>query len=403
MDKFSAKFAVLLLAFAVGTATAAVWFFKQQASVPEPIDVYTPPDAPINQNPNSNEKVLEMVFVVDTTGSMGGLLEGAKQKIWSVINEVMQTKSHPKVRVGLVAYRDNQDAYVTQITPLTEDLDRVYTTLMDFRADGGGDTPENVRRALKEGVEKVSWSKQSQNTAKILFLVGDAPPQNYQTEPDVLDTTIYALRQNIIVNTIQCGTDAETHRIWNLIAQRGSGKFFAIAQDGGVKTVTTPYDGKLAELGNKLGQTYLAYGGGEGEAGETYREEKQMAQAKTESTLANTASNTAQADRALNKAINKDAYSDDLMQSIENGKVKLEDVKEADLPENLKTLSAAERQNEVQRRLAERKRIREEILTLSKQREEFLKNEQAKNGQSNGFDSAVANALREQMSRAGIN
>src|SRR3546814_19375662 len=58
-----------------------------------------------------NRDTLEMVFVLDTTGSMGGLIEGAKQRIWGIINEVMQKPSKPRVRVGLVAYRDNGDEY----------------------------------------------------------------------------------------------------------------------------------------------------------------------------------------------------------------------------------------------------------------------------------------------------
>ena len=60
---------------------------------------------------------IELVFVIDTTGSMGGLIDGAKQKIWGIVNEVMKSPSKPAVRMGLVAYRDHGDAYITQILP----------------------------------------------------------------------------------------------------------------------------------------------------------------------------------------------------------------------------------------------------------------------------------------------
>ena len=189
---------------------------------------------------------LEMVFVLDTTGSMGGLIDGAKQRIWGIINDVMQKPSKPRVRVGLVAYRDNGDEYVTKLLPITEDLDKVYTTLMDYRADGGGDTPENVRKALAEGVENSGWSAAKTNLAQIVFLVGDAPPQNYQQEPDVLVTTAKAVRKNMIINTIQCGQEDGTKEVWQSIALRGEGKYFAIAQDGGVQAITTPYDVDLS-------------------------------------------------------------------------------------------------------------------------------------------------------------
>ena len=54
----------------------------------------------------NNDRTLEMVFVLDTTGSMGGLIDGAKQRIWGIVNDVMQSSSHPSVKIGLVAYRD---------------------------------------------------------------------------------------------------------------------------------------------------------------------------------------------------------------------------------------------------------------------------------------------------------
>ena len=57
---------------------------------------------------------IEVCFVLDTTGSMGGLIEGAKQKIWSIANEMISAKPTPELRLGLVAYRDRGDEYVTQ-------------------------------------------------------------------------------------------------------------------------------------------------------------------------------------------------------------------------------------------------------------------------------------------------
>jgi Mg-chelatase subunit ChlD len=402
MSKLSSRLTFLLLAFAVGVAAVNAWIYQAEADRNHQT---ANSNGGITENADSktSQKTLEMVFVLDTTGSMGGLIDGAKQKIWGIVNEVMQRKDRPKVKVGLVAYRDNGDAYVTQILPLSEDLDKVYSTLMDYRAEGGGDTPENVRRALAEGVEKVGWSKQNANTAQILFLVGDAPPHDdYVQEIDVLTTTAKAVRRNMIVNTIQCGNAADTRQIWQQIAQRGEGKYFAIAQDGGVQAISTPYDSRLAELAGKLGSTYLAYGGGSGEVGIAYREKQMRLQSATESKVSKGAPMAAQADRAMNKAINGAAYTGDLLQSIENETIKLEAVKEEDLPDNLKKLTPAERQKEIAKRLAERKKIRDEILVLSKQRDAFIQEAKKKAGKQDGFDAAVSNALNEQMSRKGI-
>ncbi len=339
---------------------------------------------------------LEMVFVLDTTGSMGGLIDGAKQRIWGIINEVMQKPSKPRVRVGLVAYRDNGDEYVTRILPITEDLDKSYTTLMDYRADGGGDTPENVRKALAEGVRNAGWSPAKNRLAQIVFLVGDAPPQNYAQEPDVLVTTAEAVRKNMIVNTIQCGSENGTREIWQTIARRGEGKYFAIAQDGGVQAITTPYDVRLADLAAKLGKTYVTYGD------KKQRDANVSTQLKSETVITTGAPMAAQAERALNKAVNSFQYDGDLVQAVENDSVKIEDVKKDDLPEDMQKMSVAERKRTIDKKIAERKAIRAQILTLSKQRDEFVAAERKKPGKADGFDTAVGQALREQLLKKGI-
>jgi Mg-chelatase subunit ChlD len=394
MKRFSLRLSTALLTFALGLGMASA---LARTYMPEP-------NNPAVKEPANAQKTLEMVFVLDTTGSMGGLIDGARQRIWGVINEVMQTPAHPNVRVGLVAYRDHGDAYVTQVLPLTNDLDKVYTTLMEYRADGGGDGPEDVRSALSDGVRKAGWSKPQANTAQVVFLVGDAPPHDdYAQEPDTLDTAAEAIKAGMVVNTIQCGADQTTQAVWQQIARRGEGQYFAIAQDGGVETVATPYDTRLSELGGKLGSTYLAYGGGAGAEGERFRADARERQVRTESAVAGAAPVVAQADRAVNKALNRDAYVGDLLQSVENGTVKLDDVKAEDLPSDLQKLSAGERRKEVERRLAERQKLRDEIVTLKKQRDDYITAERKKHsGSKNGFDAAVASALKEQLARKGI-
>lgn len=349
--------------------------------------------------------VLEMVFVIDTTGSMGGLIDGAKQKVWSIVNDVMKAPTHPSVRVGLVAYRDHGDSYITQVLPVTNDLDKVYSTLMDYQAAGGGDEPEDVRQALSDGVRKAGWATRSPNVAQILFLVGDAPPHDdYGQEPDTLDTTAEAVKKGLIVNAIQCGASSSTQTVWTKIARRGEGEYFAIAQDGGVQSVATPYDKKLSELGTRIGSTYLAYGGGgmAGGAGR-YRAEQAKNQAGLEAKVAASAPAGAQADRALNKALNSHAYAGDLLQSIENGAVKLDSIKKEDLPDDLQKMTPEARKAEIDKRMAARKNMRAEILTLSKQRDAYIDQARKKaGGKKNAFDTAVSAALKKQAAKKGL-
>jgi len=393
MSKFTVRILTAVITFAIGVAIATAWVFDRTGE---------PTIAPVQLN--SNGPAMEMVFVLDTTGSMGGLLTGAKERIWGIVNEVMQTSKLSSVKVGLVAYRDRGDQYVTQVLPLTEDLDKVYSTLMDYEAQGGGDEPENVRRALAEGVSKAGWSRTSQGNAQILFLVGDAPPHNYADEPDTLTTADLAVKQGIIVNTIQCGYSAETRQVWEAIARRGQGQYFLIPQNGGVQTIATPYDTELSQLGSRLGGTYMSYGGGGGAAGLQYRETQKQIVDAYESTVVTRSAPSAAAERTVNKALNSKAYIGDLLQDIENGSIKLESVKTEDLPSELQKLSVAERAIEIEKRLADRREIRKQILALSQQRTEYIAAERKKRtgGAQNGFDVAVSAALREQLAKKGI-
>jgi Mg-chelatase subunit ChlD len=381
--------------FLIGISAAAAWVFKTNQPNIDPVAVDSSRTPPASST-------LEMVFVLDTTGSMGGLLEGAKQRIWGIVNEVMQTESRPAVRIGLVAYRDRGDDYVTQVLPLTNDLDQVYSVLMGYQAQGGGDTPEDVRKALLEGVRRVSWSTKSDNVAQILFLVGDAPPHDYNDSPDVRSTASEASQRGMIVNTIQCGSLAGTREVWQAVARAGNGQYFSISQDGGVQTIATPYDEQLGQLATKLGGTYVAYGGLAGEAGDVARGVRKRSVDAAETTLA-AAPSEAKAERALNKAVNAQAYIGDLLQNIENGSLKIDDIKVDELPAELRNMSAEQRKMEIEKRLAERRELRAQIMTLSKQRVEFIEAQRKKLGaKEGGFDSAVSSALKEQLKRKGI-
>jgi Mg-chelatase subunit ChlD len=398
MNSLMFRITTASLTFLIGVGIATAWVLNAR----EPV---IPPVATDTLAATSPSATLEMVFVLDTTGSMGGLIEGAKQRIWGIVNEVMQSSSRPAVKIGLVAYRDRGDQYVTQVLQLTEDLDKVYATLMDYRAGGGGDGPEDVRRALADGVKRAGWSQSSARLAQVIFLVGDAPPHDdYRDEEDTVVTAATAVQMGMIVNTIQCGSLAETTRVWQAIAQRGQGQYFAIAQNGGVQTIATPYDEQLGELATKLGGTYVAYGGGAGEAGESYRSAMKDSADSTESKVNTSAAPEARAERALNKAVNGVAYVGDLLQNIENGSVKLESVKDEDLPADLRQLSPEARKQEVERRLIARREMRAQIVSLSKQRDEYIAAERKKQngGKESGFDAAVSAALKAQLARKGI-
>lgn len=334
---------------------------------------------------------VELVFVLDTTGSMGALLEGAKKKIWSIASEIARGKPSPRLKIGLVAFRDKGDAYVTKVTDLHEDLDKVYGELLAFQPGGGGDTPENVRQGLHDALTKIAWSK-DRTTLRILFLVGDAPPHlDYNDVPTVEDLCLTAVKAGITINTVRCGPDAETGQIWKLIADKSEGNFFSIDQTGGVVAIATPFDKELGELSDKLGTTVVGFG--DGRRREALKDAESGARAYDPG---------AKADRAVAKASSTRHSEDDLIDAIREKRVKLEEVKEEQLPEEMKKMKPEERKEHLEKKSKEREVLRAKIVELSKKRDEFLAAELKKRGAKDSFDSSVLEALSEQAGKKGI-
>src|SRR5262245_63276953 len=188
---------------------------------------------------------VEVAFVLDTTGSMGGLIDGAKRRIWSIARRIGEGRPRPDLRIALVAYRDLGDAYVTRVFDLKGDMDQVYQNLMGFQASGGGDGPEHVSAALADAVGKVSWSRRA--GMQVIFLVGDAPPHvDYQDGYDYHRHAAEARERGIAVETVQCGSDPETARVWTELAGLGGGHYARIDAQGGMPTMVTPVDAELA-------------------------------------------------------------------------------------------------------------------------------------------------------------
>ena len=330
---------------------------------------------------------IEVCFVLDTTGSMGGLIAGAKQKIWSMANDIISAKPTPEVRFALIGYRDRGDDYVTKITPLTDDLDAVYAALNKFQAAGGGDTPESVGRALDESVKKIEWTKDA-GVLKIIYLVGDAPPHFYEDEPDWKKVCAEAVKRNLIINSVQCGADAETTRVWKEIADRSEGSFFAIPQDGGVVAIAAPQDKELGVLNTKVGKTMIGWGDARtrGDVGA-----KQMA--------AEAAAPAAAAARlSYNSKSGKTVQgSGELLDALAEKVVTLDKVKKDELPEELRKLSADELKTHVEKMQKERAELQKRITELSKDRDTYIDAERkklAKAGKGDGFDEQVSKTLR---------
>src|SRR6266404_9783459 len=167
----------------------------------------------------------------------------------------------------------------------------------------------------------------------MIFLVGDAPPHmDYTDDVKYPITCKKACEKGIIINTVQCGNAAECTKHWKEICKLAEGSYVQIAQNGGaVPVVSTPYDKELTTLNTELSRTTLVYGN--------------RAQQKADGAKKATAEKLGAGDaapRAAFQAKNNQVAAFDLLDNIKQGKIKLEEVKKEELPEELKKLTLKE-------------------------------------------------------------
>jgi uncharacterized protein YegL len=125
-----------------------------------------------NEQSQQRTKV-DVLFLLDTTGSMGDEIDQLKGTIRTVADRLTSLPSNPDLRLAMTKYRDIGDAYLTNTTDFTSDINEFSKTLNGAQADGGGDTPEAVDEALASALSEPSWRSDS---IQLIFLVADAGP-----------------------------------------------------------------------------------------------------------------------------------------------------------------------------------------------------------------------------------
>ena len=380
--------AVVLLALAT-LIVARAWSESRVQPTPT-----LPPVVPVQPIAVGATRI-EVAFVLDTTGSMSGLIEGAKSKIWSIASQLAGNQQESGVRMGLIGYRDRGDAYVTRRYDLTADIDSIYAQLRSFRAEGGGDGPESVNQALHEAITAMSWSDRD-DVYRVVFLVGDAPPHMDYGDVGFEESVRIARQKGIAVNTIQCGSWEETARIWRQIATLGAGQYAAIAQNGGMVAIATPMDEELAKLNQQLARTVVGFGDAQ-----TRREmDSKIAAARA-------APAAAAADRlSYMKKTGGGVVSGlrDLVEAVADG-LSLDDVAEEELPAEMQAMNAAERHSYLERNRKARARIQARVDELSEGRDAFVASAQEKleaEGRGVGFDAEVLATIKSQAAEKGI-
>ena len=388
---FKARLIAASLCVATAAGIAAFPLIQQaQAIQASPAIVTTQPQ----------EHRIEVVFVLDTTSSMSGLIEAAKEKIWSIASTMASAQQNPDIRMGLVAFRDRGDAYITRVYDLSEDLDQMYASLMDFRAQGGGDSPESVNQALYDSIHRISWS-QDDGVYRVVFLVGDAPPHmDYQDEVQYPETLAEAQRRGIVVNTIQSGRHDYTRPAWQQIASLGQGHYFQVEDSGNTVAVATPYDERMARLATELEDTRLFYGGAEARIEQERKLEasKKLREELSTEALARRSAYNATASGKKNLLGDKE-----LVDAITSGAVELEEIEEENLPASLQSLPASEQMEVIRQKAERRDELQQEIEELARFRDQYIREKvEAEGGAGDSLDNKFFQVLRNQTATVGL-
>jgi hypothetical protein len=337
---------------------------------------------------------VELAICLDTSGSMDGLINAARQNLWAVVNDLALARPAPRLKVALLTFGNDghpkETGWVRVETPFTEDLDLVSQKLFALTTNGG---TEYVGRVLRASLDQLAWT----DTAQLkLILVAGNEAADQDREVDFRTVAKRAIESGIVVNSIYCGNAADALApVWREVATLAEGQFASIDQDHGVVAITTPFDAELTALGTKVNATYLPYGarGKEGAANQIWQD----------SNAASLNGATA-AQRAATKCSTLYTCGWDLVDACRDPAFKLETVKVEELPEPMRTMTTDQRRQHVAEMLKQREEIQKQVTELGQKREAFVVAELKKRAidTSRSFDHAIKSAIRAQAQARGI-
>ena len=344
--------------------------------------------------PEAKAPLVQIALLLDTSNSMDGLIDQAKSQLWKVVNEFISAKQNgrrPEVQVALYEYGkqslSSADGFIRQIVPLSTDLDKISEELFKLKTNGGD---EYCGWVIQEAVAKLAWSD-ARDVYKVIFIAGNEPftqgPVDYRV------SCKQAIQHGIIVNTIHCGSEAQgISGQWQDGALLAEGKFMFIDQNRAVAHFEAPQDKEISKLGVELNKTYLAFGA----SGQVAAERQSVQDANASKFTAQGSS----VNRALTKAsANYRNSAWDLVDACKDKTVKLEALKQDELPVEMQKMSEVERKNYVETKTKEREKIQSEINQLNTERSKYVAEQVKKQPGAGTLDAAMVSTIREQAAK----
>ena len=338
---------------------------------------------------------VDVVVMLDTSGSMENLLDATRARVWDVVNELGRMKPTPELRVGLVSFGTDKatedQGFIIQHLDLTGELDEVYAELMGLTIGGG---TELVGRALNETLDGMSWSPEY-NALRVVFVAGNESADQGVEDNDFRIAARAARDRDIIVNALYAGNrDQGVVEKWHEVAQAGEGNFSAIDPSTGSIQIAAPQDDLLLELNGKLNTTYVPYGE-KGQDGLT----NQIAQDSNASRLG--VQSCSSRIVAKGGALYNNASWDLVDKTLEEG-FDWDTISLTDLPEEMQSMTVDESIEFIEAKRTQREGIQREIQSASAERELFVQQAIASRIGEAGIGEAMRKAIREQAMAKGF-
>jgi len=350
---------------------------------------------PQQQQQQQGTRHVDLVIALDTSSSMDGLIDSARQKLWDVVNLLGQAKPAPILRVGLISYGnsgyDSNAGWVRKDSDLTTDLDGLYAKLFKLRTMGG---EEYVARAVSDATRTMQWD-QDPKTLKIIFVAGNEPA-NQDPKIAVESAVQNAREKGIFVNAIYCGSQSAGEAVgWANVARMGAGKFAAIDQDH-VASIATPMDEELAKLSVKLNQTYVAYGRGGSD-----KKANQAQQDANASSLGGMAAASRAAAKSKSSVYRNDDW--DLLDARAHGKKDLSNLAADEMPAEMRAMTPKAREEFLDGKAKERAALQRQMNEVSTRRDQFLAEKRKKAPKAAGaLDDAMNGMIVDEARSAGF-
>jgi hypothetical protein len=334
------------------------------------------------------KRKIQIALILDTSGSMEGLLEQAKSQLWLVVSELTKATYQsisPSLEIALFEYGNDgisaQQAYIRQISPLSTDLDAISSSLFALSTNGG---QEYCGAAIQKATQSLEWSPNDKDI-KLIFIAGN--------EPFTQGTVNYeaacgnARSKDILINTIHCGSFSEgIAGKWKSGAMIGGGEYMSIDHNQRTVYIPSPYDDRINELSINLNKTYLYYG--------TQGKSKKVAQESADAD-AETYSKSNLTSRNVIKATKYYKNSSwDLVDALDDKTLDIKTIDRKTLPVELQSLTDEQLKKYIEKKKEERETLKLQIEVLNNERQKYLASKQTQ--KESNLESGMVNAIKKQ-------